>query len=115
MKKVFAILNNPQECGNITLSFYDIESGELLKVLDFGNINDQKYIRYNQETNKFEVYTIEGEKHHKGTYYMYLYVKFTGDKNAMVSYFAEKYGFQAVIPERVMESKLESLTETITD
>jgi hypothetical protein len=115
MKKVFAILYEPQENGNITLSFYDIESGELLKVLDFGDIYDQKHIRYNPETKKNEVSTCKNNRYREGAYYTYFYVKFNSDIKAMINYFAEKYGFQAVIPERVMEPKLESLTETITD
>lgn len=115
MRKVFAILNNPQECGNITLSFYDIESGELLKILDFGDIYDQKYFGYNPKTNKFEERTYEGREYRTGTYDLYLYGKFNGNKTAMINYFAEKYGFQAIIPEIANEHKFESLTETITD
>ena len=43
MKKVFAILYEPQENGNITLSFYDIESGELLQNVDLYDVNQMLF------------------------------------------------------------------------
>lgn len=98
MKKVFAIIDNPQEAGEITLSFYDIESGKLLKVYSFGDIYNQQDVEYNPDTKKFTLASDIDPEFDDGTYKKYLYVKFNGNKNAMIQYFAHKSGFVAIIP-----------------
>ena len=99
MKKVFAVVEYPQEAGDITITFYDIESGKLLKCYSFGDINHQQDVTYNPDTKKFTLASDVDPEFDYGTYKKYLYVKFNGDINAMIQYFANKSGFVAVIPE----------------
>lgn len=110
MKKVFALLDNPQECGDITLSFYDAESGKLLKVYSFGDIYHQQDVTYNPETRKFTLASDIDPEFDDGTYKKYLYVRFNGDKNAMIQHFANKSGFVAIIPEMLDYEEVTKLT-----
>lgn len=110
MKKVFALLSNPQECGDITLNFYDAESGKLLKVYNFGDIYHQQDVKYNSDTKKFTLASDIDPEFDDGTYKKYLYVKFNGDINAMIQYFVHKSGFIAVIPEMLDYEEVTKLT-----
>lgn len=110
MKKVFAFIDYPQEAGDITLSFYDIESGKLLKVYSFGDIYHQQDVKYNPDTKKFTLASDCDHSFYGGTYRKYLYVMFNGDMNAMIQYFAHKSGFIAVIPEILDCEKVTKLT-----
>lgn len=110
MKKVFALLDNPQECGDITLSFYDAESGKLLKVYSFGDIDHQQDVKYNPDTKKFTLTSDCDPEFDYGTYNKYLYVMFNGDISAMIQYFAHKSGFTAVIPDMLDYEQVTKLT-----
>lgn len=109
MKKVFAVVEYPQEAGDITLDFYDIESGKLLKCYSFGDINCQQDVTYNPKTRKFTLDS-DCDSFYEGTYKKYLYVKFNGDINAMIQYFAHKSGFIAIIPEMLDYEEVTKLT-----
>ena len=110
MKKVFALLDNPQKCGDITLSFYDVESGRLLKCYSFGDIYHQQDVKYNPDTKKFTLASDIDPEFDNGTYNKYLYVMFNGDVNAMIQYFAHKSGFTAVIPDMLDYEQVTKLT-----